>query len=194
MTAFQIVTIVSRLIAAGQTNEQIADTLDAMGAIGLPSNENSTANGEALEQPDPNAERIEALRAELEALTGNVAHPEPVATTTNGESKRMPPRRNVGAAPMVKYHLATGWTAARIASKLAGRKLQIATLIAQHNKTGITKREVLATLQQTEPSITNAAVMSAIHALTDREIARSVEIAPAKPAARPTAAVRRPLR
>lgn len=172
MNASTIVTIVSALLADGQTNEQIAATLVRMGF-------------------DSPADQPEALAPEAPAGNGHAP-----------EAKRV---FGGGTMPQVRYTLAPGITATRLAAMVNGRKLQVGRIILAHNRTGITKREILAAMQPA----TNGAAMSAIHGLTDRKIAISTPIAGASPtlpnvrkhaavppkrASKTAATVRRPLR
>lgn len=98
-------------------------------------------------------------------------------------------RRN-GAAPSVKYQMVGKWTPAKLAERLRGRKLEVASLVLAHNTTGITKREILAIMQAADPSVTNGAVMSALAPLGSvMGIIKSIPIGPTRLPAKPIAKV-----
>jgi hypothetical protein len=198
MTAFQIVTMVAKLLEAGQTPEQIAGTLEAMDAFGHEppmTGENIADENTDEASDDPNADRRAALMAELQALDGGAV---PAAVRGgNGRANNQPPQFRGGATPTVKYQMNGTFTPASLAKRLTGRKLQVASVVLAHNKTGITKRDILNELKAVEPTITPGAVMSALAPLGSvMGIIKSVPIAAASAApkrATTPVAIRKPL-
>lgn len=157
MNAFQIVTIVRALLDGGQTNEQIATTLQAMGVGGQ-------TPRTALQPVAPVANAPQ-----------RVANMPITARVAAGQA---------GIQPMVKYTLAPGWTLQTALDRLGNaiRLREVVQHIAQFPD-GITKRDLRAQLGHDSPGVT----MSAIHGLQQRGIVQSVGIPGAQPSALPNA-------
>lgn len=173
MQAITIVTVVRALLEAGQDDQSIADTLDRMGFM---------VGGDS---PDTEAE-IEANPAAVMAEAQTAMQP----------PARQAPRRAFGVNPSVKYHMAGNWTAAKLADRLSGRKLQVASIVLANNKTGITKRQIMDVVAKQEPTVTNGAIMSALAGLGSGQlgIIKSVDIPNGKQPPKPHAGtVRRSL-
>lgn len=140
MNAMTMIAVVRQMLADGSTDEQIANVLNAMGFGSI----------EAPADDTPGDADIDDIQRDEIAPA-----PRP------GVAANQPPQFRGGATPTVKYQMVGAWTPAKLAQRLNGRKLQVASLILA-SKNGITKREILTKLQAKDPGITNGAVMSAL--------------------------------
>jgi len=177
LNAFTVVTVVRALIAGGQTDQQIAATLETMGI------ESPNAAQPIATAPQAAVNRFPTTADPLPAV--------PRFPTTAQATTPIQAGNGSPLMPAVKYVVKPAYRTAQAlanAVKPGTRGFQIATQIMTYAD-GVTKRKLLTDLLTIDPSATDGAVMSGIHGLQMRGVVESIALHAAPPVPAPVLTV-----